>query len=155
MNILKDKDEILMDKDEIKEYIPHREPFLFVDEVLEFEPYKSIVALKTFPATEEFFRGHFPGHPVLPGVILTEALAQTAAVLLAASVSKDENAIDLEGCYLMGLDKVKFRKVVNPEDEIRLEVDILRLRSKIVTFAGRAYVAKSKAAEAEFMATFY
>jgi len=144
-----------MDKDEIKEYIPHREPFLFVDKVLEFEPYKRVLAVKTFPANEEFFKGHFPGHPVVPGVILTEALAQAAAVLLGASVAKDENAEDLEGCYLMGLDKVKFRKVVNPEDEIKLEVDVVKLRSKIVTFKASAYVGESKAAEAEFMATFY
>jgi 3-hydroxyacyl-[acyl-carrier-protein] dehydratase len=144
-----------MYKEEIKTYIPHREPFLFVDEVLEFESYNRILAAKTFPATEEFFKGHFPGHPVVPGVILTEALAQAAAVLLGASVTKDENAKDLEGCYLMGLDKVKFRKVVNPGDEIKLEVEIVKLRSKIVTFKGSAYVDKTKAAEAEFMATFY
>ncbi|MEK6224327.1 MAG: 3-hydroxyacyl-ACP dehydratase FabZ [Thermodesulfobacteriales bacterium] len=144
-----------MNKEEIKTYIPHREPFLFVDEVLEFEPYKRILAVKTFPATEEFFKGHFPGHPVVPGVILTEALAQAAAVLLGASVAKNENAEDLVGCYLMGLDKVKFRKVVNPDDEIKLEVDVLKLRSKIVTFKASAYVDESKAAEAEFMATFY
>lgn len=144
-----------MDKEEIKGYIPHREPFLFVDKVLEFEPYSKIVAVKTFPAEEEFFKGHFPGHPVVPGVILTESLAQAAAVLLGASVAKDDSAEDLEGCYLMGLDKVKFRKVVNPEDEIRLEVEVLKLRSKIVTFKASAYVDESKAAEAEFMATFY
>ncbi|MEX0998411.1 MAG: 3-hydroxyacyl-ACP dehydratase FabZ [Candidatus Dadabacteria bacterium] len=144
-----------MNKEEIKTYIPHREPFLFVDEVLEFEPYKRILAVKTFPATEEFFKGHFPGHPVVPGVILTEALAQAAAVLLGASVAKNENAEDIVGCYLMGLDKVKFRKVVNPDDEIKLEVDVLKLRSKIVTFKASAYVDESKAAEAEFMATFY
>ncbi len=144
-----------MNKEKIKTYIPHREPFLFVDEVLEFEPYKRILAVKTFPATEEFFKGHFPGHPVVPGVILTEALAQAAAVLLGASVAKNENAEDIVGCYLMGLDKVKFRKVVNPDDEIKLEVDVLKLRSKIVTFKASAYVDESKAAEAEFMATFY
>lgn len=144
-----------MDKEEIKTYIPHREPFLFVDKVLEFESYKRMLAVKTFPATEEFFKGHFPGHPVLPGVILTEALAQAAAVLFGASVTKDENAKDLEGCYLMGLDRVKFRKVVNPGDEIKLEVEIVKLRSKIVTFKGIAYVDETKAAEAEFMATFY
>ena len=73
-----------MDKEEIKSYIPHREPFLFVDSVLEFEMYKRILAVKTFSAEEQFFKGHFPGHPVVPGVILTEALAQAAAVLLAA-----------------------------------------------------------------------
>lgn len=144
-----------MDKEEIKSYIPHREPFLFVDEVLEYEPYKRVVALRTFPATEEFFKGHFPGHPVVPGVLLTEALAQAAAVLLAASVAKDESVDNLEGCYLMGLDKVKFRKIVNPDDEIKLEVDVVKLRSKIVTFKANAYVDDTKAAEAEFMATFY
>ncbi len=144
-----------MDKEEIKTYIPHREPFLFVDQVLEFEPYKRILAVKTFPATEEFFKGHFPGHPVLPGVILTEALAQSAALLLAASLVKDENAGNPEGCYLMGLDKVKFRKVVVPEDQIQLHAEIVRLRSKIVTFKASAYVGESKAAEAELMATFY
>ena len=144
-----------MNKEEIKTYIPHREPVLFVDEVLEFEPYKRILAVKTFPATEEFFKGHFPGHPVVPGVILTEALAQAAAVLLGASVAKNENAEDIVGCYLMGLDKVKFSKVANPDDEIKPEVDVLKLRSKIVTFKASAYVDESKAAEAEFMATFY
>lgn len=144
-----------MDKEEIKGYIPHRDPFLFVDKVLEFEPYTRIVAIKTFPAEQDFFKGHFPGHPVVPGVILIEALAQTAAVLMGASFLKDENADNLEGCYLMGLDKVKFRKVVNPDDEIKLEVDIQKLRSKIVTFKASAFVLDSKVAEAEFMATFY
>jgi beta-hydroxyacyl-ACP dehydratase FabZ len=144
-----------MDKEEIKGYIPHRDPFLFVDKVLEFEPYLRIVAIKTFPADQDFFKGHFPGHPVVPGVILTEALAQAAGVLIGASFMKDENADNLEGCYLMGLDKVKFRKVVNPDDEIKLEVDILKLRSKIVTFKASAFVLDSKVAEAEFMATFY
>lgn len=144
-----------MDKEEIKSYIPHREPFLFVDRVLEFEPYSKIVAFKTFPSDEEFFKGHFPGHPVVPGVILTEAMAQAAAVLLAASLAKDEEAENAQGCYLMGFDKAKFRKVVNPEDEIRLEVSIVRLRSKVVTFQASAFVGESKAAEAEFMATFY
>jgi len=144
-----------MNKEEIKNYIPHREPFLFVDEVLEFEPYKSIIAVKTFPASEEFFKGHFPGHPVVPGVILTEALTQAAAVLIAASMEKDENANKAEGCYLMGLDKVKFRRIVVPEDRIQLHAEIVRLRSKIVTFKASAYVGESKAAEAEFMATFY
>lgn len=144
-----------MDKDEIKTYIPHREPFLFVDEVVEFEPYKRIVAVKTFPKDQEFFKGHFPGHPVVPGVILTEALAQAAAVLMGASLVKDENADNIEGCYLMGLDKVKFRKVVNPEDKIQLHAEVIKLRSKIVTFKADAYVDEAKVAEAEFMATFY
>ncbi|MCH7519360.1 MAG: 3-hydroxyacyl-ACP dehydratase FabZ [Candidatus Dadabacteria bacterium] len=144
-----------MDKEEIKNYIPHREPFLLVDKVLEFDPYSRILAVKTFPAEEEFFKGHFPGYPVVPGVLLVEALAQAAAILIAASLVKDENAKDPEGCYLMGLDKVKFRKVVNPEDEIQLHVEIVRLRSKIVTFKSSAYVNDSKVAEANFMATFY
>jgi len=144
-----------MDKEEIKSYIPHREPFLFVDSVLEFEMYKRILAVKTFSAEEQFFKGHFPGHPVVPGVILTEALAQAAAVLLAASFAKDEEAEDAKGCYLMGLDKVKFRKVVNPEDEIKLEATIIKLRSKVATFKAAAFVGESKAADAEFMATFY
>jgi len=144
-----------MDKEEIKTYIPHREPFLFVDKVLEFEPYRRILAVKTFPAEEEFFKGHFPGHPVVPGVILTEALAQAAAVLIAASLVKDENADNPEGCYLMGLDSVKFRKVVNPEDQIQLHAEVVKLRSKIVTFKASAFVDDSKAAEAEFMATFF
>lgn len=150
-----DTNEILMDKEEIKQYIPHREPFLFVDEVLEFEPYKRILAVNTFPATEAFFKGHFPGHPVVPGVILTEALTQAAAILIAASMVKDETANNPEGCYLMGLDKVKFRKIVVPEDQIQLRAEIVRLRSKIVSFKASAYVGESKAAEAEFMATFY
>lgn len=150
-----DTNEILMDKEEIKQYIPHREPFLFLDGVLEFEQHKRLIAVKTFPATEEFFKGHFPGHPVLPGVILTEAMAQAAALLLAASVAKDEGSEDLEGCYLMGLDRAKFRKVVNPEDEIKLEAEVVKLRSKIVTFKASAYVDGSKAAEVEIMATFY
>ena len=144
-----------MDKDEIKNYIPHREPFLFVDKVLEFDPYSRILAVKTFGAEEEFFKGHFPGHPVVPGVILVESLAQAAAILIAASLVKDENADSPEGCYLMGLNKVKFRKVVNPEDEIQLHAEIVRLRSKIVAFKASAFVGDSKVAEAEFMATFY
>jgi len=144
-----------MDKEEIKSYIPHREPFLFVDKVLEFDSYSRILAVKTFRAEEEFFKGHFPGHPVVPGVILVEALAQAAAVLISASFTQDENADNPEGCYLLGIDKAKFRKVVNPEDEIQLQAEVLKLRSKIITFKATAFVGGSKVAEAEFMATFY
>ncbi len=144
-----------MDKEEIKSYIPHREPFLFVDKVLEFEPYSKIVAVRTFGAEEEFFKGHFPGHPVVPGVILVESLAQAAGVLISASFAQDENADNPEGCYLLGIDKTKFRKVVNPEDEIQLQAEVVRLRSKIISFKAIASVGGSKVAEAEFMATFY
>jgi 3-hydroxyacyl-[acyl-carrier-protein] dehydratase len=144
-----------MDKEEIKSYIPHREPFLFVDKVLEFDPYSRILAVKTFWAEEEFFKGHFPGHPVVPGVILVESLAQAAGVLISASFAQDEDADIPEGCYLLGIDKAKFRKVVNPEDEIQLQAEVVRLRSKIITFKAIASVDSSKVAEAEFMATFY
>ena len=146
---------ILMDREEIKKYIPHRDPFLYVDKVLELEPYKRIIALRTFRSEEEFFKGHFPGYPIVPGVLLIESFAQAGAILYSYSLITDENATYPEGFYLVRVDQAKFRNVVNPDDEIKLEVEVDRARSNIVTFKSTGYVADSKVVEAEIMATYY
>ena len=146
---------ILIDREAIKSHIPHREPFLLVDEVLELESGSRIVAVKKFSPEEEFFKGHFPGSPIVPGVLIVEALAQAGGILYNASFTEERVAKGQTGAYLAGLDKVRFRKAVFPDDVLRLEVTIQKMRSKIIIFAGEASVGGSKVAEAEIMVSLY
>jgi 3-hydroxyacyl-[acyl-carrier-protein] dehydratase len=116
----------------IREILPHRYPLLLVDRVLELEPRKRIVALKNFTANEEFFLGHFPGHPVVPGVLLLEALAQAGGILLVHDLEDRGHTL----LYFAGADKVRFRRPVVPGDQARLEVDLLRMRSRAARLRG-------------------
>lgn len=143
---------IIMGIEQINRLIPHREPFLFVDRVIEMEAGVRILAAKKFGPDEYFFKGHFPGHPVVPGVIIVESLAQTGAILVYAS-QLDE----LEGRQpaLVGLDNVKFRKPVLPSDEVELHVQILRKRSQMWRMQGEAFVGEDKVAEAEILASLF
>jgi beta-hydroxyacyl-ACP dehydratase FabZ len=127
--------------------IPHRYPFLLVDRVIEVEPKKRIVAIKNVTVNEPFFQGHFPGVPVMPGVLIVEAIAQAGAVLLLH---------DLEGAagklvYFTGIDGARFRKIVGPGDQLRLTVEVVKLRSRTCKMKGRAEVDGQLAAEAEIM----
>ncbi|MYG82626.1 MAG: 3-hydroxyacyl-ACP dehydratase FabZ, partial [Candidatus Dadabacteria bacterium] len=108
--------------DEIKELLPHREPFLFVDSVLEIEKGKRISAEKLFSPEEFFFRGHFPGNPIVPGVIISEAMAQAGGVLFNYSFREELKKEGFENAYLMGLDRCRFRAPVVPGDRVLLEV---------------------------------
>ncbi|MCI0453600.1 MAG: 3-hydroxyacyl-ACP dehydratase FabZ [Candidatus Dadabacteria bacterium] len=139
-----------MSKDEIKRLLPHREPFLFVDGVLEMEPGERIVAFKVFHPEEEFFKGHFPGNPIVPGVIIVEALAQAGGILAYAS---EREGLKGKEPALVGLDNVKFRKFVLPGREIKLEVKVLKRRDRVWRMKGEAFDDGVKVAEGEILAT--
>lgn len=145
----------MIKREEIKNYLPHREPFLFVDRVIELKKGSRIVAQRTFEPEEEFFKGHFPGNPIVPGVIIVEALAQAGGVLVYYSFTEELEAKGLTGAYLAGLENVRFRQVVKPGDLIKLDVSIQRKRSRIIRFKAGAYVNDSKAAEAEIIVSLY
>lgn len=141
-----DLDKPLMDINEVQKVLPHRPPFLLVDKILKIEEDKKAIGLKNVTINEDFFRGHFPGHPVMPGVLLIEAMAQVAGVLL---LKKSENAGKL--AYFMTIDKVKFRQTVVPGDTIFFEAELLKVKSRTGIVNGKAYVNNSLVAEAEFM----
>jgi len=134
---------------EIKEYLPHRYPMLLVDRVLDYELGKTITAIKNVTANEEFFNGHFPHKPVMPGVLMIEALAQTAAILSfkTMDVKPDENSV----VYFVGIDNARFKRPVEPGDQLTLEVEIDRIKSGISKFRGRALVGTALACEAQLM----
>ena len=136
---------------EIIKLLPHRYPFLLVDRIIEFEPWKRIAGLKCVTANEPFFQGHFPGEPIMPGVLIIEAMGQAGGILARLSVESGEQ--ENPGLLIfMGIDKVKFRRQVVPGDLLRLEVETIRTGSKIWKIAGKAYVEDSLAAQAEMTA---
>ncbi|MCL2625921.1 MAG: 3-hydroxyacyl-ACP dehydratase FabZ [Cystobacterineae bacterium] len=139
-----------MDIREIQQLLPHRYPFLLVDRVETFEPGKRLVAFKNVTFNEPFFGGHFPNHPVMPGVLILEALAQACAILAykTAELSPEENV-----SYLMAIDQAKFRRPVVPGDKLLLTVTTLRRKGAVWKHKGEATVDGHLAAEAEFMAT--
>ena len=132
---------------EIMNIIPHRYPMLLVDRVLELEPGKRIVCIKNVTANEQFFQGHFPGAPVMPGVLIIEAMAQCGAVLVLRDLPDREKKLFLFG----GVDKARFRKPVVPGDQLRMEVGIVQKRSNSVKIRGVATVDGEMAAEAEML----
>jgi 3-hydroxyacyl-[acyl-carrier-protein] dehydratase len=140
-----------LDINQIKTYLPHRYPLLLVDRVLHWESGKSITAIKNVTINEEFFNGHFPNKPVMPGVLTIEALAQTAALLsfLTEGRKPDENTV----VYFLGIDKARFRRPVEPGDQIKLEVEIVRVVRGIWKYRAVASVDGELAVEAEFMCT--
>ena len=133
-----------LDSEAIKKILPHRSPFLFVDRVEKLEPGKSAVGYKKVSPSDYYFQGHFPGHPVMPGVLIMEALAQVGGVVM---LSMPENRGRI--AYFMSVDYCKFRQTVMPGDELRMEVEVLRCRAKTGQCAGRAYVHDKLVCEAE------
>lgn len=127
-----------MDINEIQAIIPHRYPFLLIDRIVEIEPLKRIVAIKNVTVNEPFFQGHFPGAPVMPGVLIIEAMAQAGAVLLFREVSD----ADREGklLYFTSIEEARFRKPVVPGDQIRLEVTVLKYKMGYCKLRAEAYV---------------
>ncbi len=136
------------DIQDIMKVLPHRYPMLLVDRILEIEPGKRIVGIKNVTINEPFFQGHFPGHPVMPGVLIIEAMAQTGGMMLMDSVDDPESKV----VYFMSIDGVKFRKPVIPGDQLRFELEMLKFRGKTCRMRGVAYVDGKPAAEAEMMA---
>jgi beta-hydroxyacyl-ACP dehydratase FabZ len=131
-------------------YLPHRYPFLLVDRVLEIVPREHIVALKNVTINEPFFQGHFPGNPIMPGVLIVEALAQTGGILAYESLPPERRGQEV---YFMGFNNVKFRKPVVPGDQLIFRVNFLRQRGNAFKMAGRAEVAETLVAEAECLAS--
>ncbi len=139
----------MLDIIEIQKILPHRYPFLFVDRVLDIEPGKKITALKNVSMDEPFFQGHFPGRPIMPGVLMVEAMAQVGGILVSKS---NPNPNDDNMVYFMSIEKAKFRKPVVPGDQLVLEVEALQTRGKVWKFKGEAKVDGKVVCEAEFMA---
>ncbi len=137
---------------EIMEILPHRYPFLLIDKIVEMEMGKRVVGIKNVTFNEPFFQGHFPGHPIMPGVLIIEAMAQTGGVLAMRSAEAEGIDIKNKVIYFMTIDKVKFRKPVLPGDQVRFELDLLKARSNIRGFKAQALVDGTVAAEAELMA---
>ena len=135
----------------ILEHLPHRFPFLLVDRVLEIEKGKRIVAIKNVTINEPFFTGHFPHVPVMPGVLIIEAMAQAAGILSFQTMGKvsDERSV----YYFVGIDQARFKRPVSPGDQIRLEVEIVRTVRSIWKFSGKALVDGEVVAEADLMCT--
>jgi len=132
---------------DIQNFLPHRYPFLMVDRVIEIDPGKKIVGIKNLSINEEFFQGHFPGNPIMPGVLIVEALAQVAGILAFKSGAPEGKSV-----FFMSIEKAKFRRPVVPGDQLRLEVSILQCRGNVWKFAGSALVEDKISAEAEFTA---
>jgi 3-hydroxyacyl-[acyl-carrier-protein] dehydratase len=134
----------MLNTEQIKEIIPHRDPFLLIDEILEVEEGTKAVGIKNVTGDEDFFKGHFPGYPVMPGVLIVEALAQVGAV---AMLIKEENRGKL--AFFAGIDKCRFKRQVKPGDQLHLEVEIVRIKGPIGKGKGIAKVNGEVACEAE------
>lgn len=140
-----------LDINQIKEYLPHRYPLLLVDRVLNWESGKSITAIKNVTINEEFFNGHFPHKPVMPGVMMIEAMAQTAALLsfLTMGHKPDHNSV----VYFLGIDGARFKRPVEPGDQLKMEVEIIRAARGIYKYKAKGSVDGQLAVEAELMCT--
>lgn len=138
-----------IDINEILRILPHRYPFVLIDKITSLEKSKNIVAIKNVTINEQFFQGHFPGKPTMPGVLIIEAMAQAAAMLVAKSLDLSaQNSIP----YLVGIDKARFRRVVEPGDVLTIDVSIVQKKGNIWIAAGKAQVGEELAAESSLMA---
>ena len=148
---MESSDSKTLDIKQILEILPHRYPFVMVDRVLGYEEEKYIKAIKNVTINEPFFMGHFPGEPVMPGVMILEGLAQVGALLAYKSMA---DKIGDKLVYFVGIDKVRFRKVVRPGDQLLFKVESIRMKPKLSKMIGKAYVDDQLAVEAELMASF-
>lgn len=140
----------MLDINEIMEVLPHRYPFLLVDKIEAMELEKKIVGIKNVSINEPFFQGHFPGHPIMPGVLIVEAMAQVGGIL---AFKSEPDKTDGSVVYFMGIDNARFRKPVLPGHQLRLELEVIKRRRAIWRFKGEAYVGEELVAEAEILAT--
>jgi 3-hydroxyacyl-[acyl-carrier-protein] dehydratase len=141
---------MVLNTHEIMKMLPHRYPFLLVDRIVELEEGKRVVGIKNVTINEPFFQGHFPGHPIMPGVLIIEAMAQVSGILamLTDKISNDKVT------YFTGIDNARFRKPVVPGDVLRLESELINCRRGLYCFQGKAYVGDTLVAAAEIKATF-
>jgi len=142
----------MLDVVEIQKILPHRYPFLLVDKVVEMQEGKSIFAYKNVSISEPVFQGHFPGHPIYPGVMILEGMAQAGGILalLSAGLSKEE--LEKKVIYFMSIDRAKFRNPVRPGDRLDYKIDIIKLRRNLIVLDGKAYVGDTLVSEAELKA---
>ena len=138
----------MMSIEEIMKVLPHRYPFLLIDRILEIEGKQRIVGMKNVTINEPFFQGHFPGHPIMPGVLIIEAMAQVGGMLLMGGLDEAEQKV----VYFMSLDNVRFRKPVRPGDQLRFELDVIQIRGAVCKMRGVAKVDGELVAEAEMAA---
>jgi 3-hydroxyacyl-[acyl-carrier-protein] dehydratase len=138
---------MIMDVMEIQKYLPHRYPFLMVDGILEIERLKRIVGIKNVSATESHFQGHFPGQPVMPGVLIIESMAQTGGLLLLLEVPDRQNKL----LFFVAVDGARFRRPVVPGDQLKIEMNVLAWRGDFCKLEGKAWVDGQLAAEATLM----
>jgi 3-hydroxyacyl-[acyl-carrier-protein] dehydratase len=136
----------MMSVNEIMKVLPHRYPFLLVDRIIELEPGKSATGIKNVSINEPFFQGHFPDQPIMPGVLIVEAMAQVAGVMAFRS------GMEGKSVYFMSIDNVKFRRPVVPGDQVKLEIKALKQRGNVWKFSGTASVEGKPVSEAEFTA---
>ena len=146
--------ELPLDVEDIMKLLPHRYPFLLVDRVTELEVGKRVVGIKNVTYNEPFFQGHFPGKPIMPGVLIIEAMAQVGGILARMTKLGSSNEIKEPGSvFFMTMDKVKFRRPVLPGDQLVIELEVLRSGSRIWKVAGKARVKENLVAEAELLAS--
>jgi len=135
---------VTLDINQIQQILPHRYPFLLIDRITGMEPGKRVTALKSVTMNEPYFVGHFPGHPVMPGVLVEEAMAQAGGLLIMREYEPNSKLV-----LFTGIDKCKFRKQVTPGDQLRIEVEVLAFRRSVGRMQGAAYVGEQLACEAE------
>ncbi|GEJ58737.1 3-hydroxyacyl-[acyl-carrier-protein] dehydratase FabZ [Anaeromyxobacter diazotrophicus] len=141
---------VVLNVQQIEKLLPHRYPFLLVDRIVELEPNKRVVGVKCVTANEPFFVGHFPGHPVMPGVLILEALAQASALMTLTTMPEEQRAGKV--IYFMAIDGARFRKPVVPGDRLELHCEMLKNKGTIIKVRGEAKVDGQVVAEGEFMA---
>jgi len=137
----------IFDVQEVLKYLPHRYPFLLVDRIIEFEANQRIVGLKNVTINEPFFPGHFPGVPIMPGVLILESMAQVGGFLVFKAAEDREKKL----VFFSGVENARFRRPVRPGDQLRIEMTVLKIKSRIGKLHGKAYVDGQVAAEAEIM----
>ncbi len=141
---------ITMDNDQVRHFLPHRDPFLFLDKVISLTD-EAIVGIKNVSINEPFFRGHFPGKPIMPGVLIVESIAQLSGILTYHILGITTPNPETDMFYFAGIDNARFKKMVRPGDQLRLEVELLRHRKTLWKFKGRALVEGEVACDAEFL----
>ncbi len=140
--------DVVFDINAIMNILPHRYPFLLVDKIIDFVPNESITGIKNVTINEPFFQGHFPGHPIMPGVLIVEGMAQAGGIILLNQLENPQNYV----AYFASIDNVKFRKPVLPGDTLRYEMKVISLKRSLSKMHGEAYVGNDKVAEGDFMA---